>query len=59
MKSPHAAVQCSLHVGFLIHCVDFLVLAGVYGFYDDEDGDQDNSQKIVSFLNTGSIREGE
>ena len=38
---------------------DFLVLAGVYGFYDDEDGDQDNSQKIVSFLNTGSIREGE
>ncbi len=38
---------------------DFLVLAGVYGFYDDEDGNQDNSQKIVSFLNTGSIREGE
>ncbi len=38
---------------------DFLVLAGVYGFYDDEDGDQDNSQKIVSFLNTGTIREGE
>lgn len=38
---------------------DFLVLAGVYGFYDDEDGDQDNSQKIVSFLNTGSIREGD
>ena len=38
---------------------DFLVLAGVYGFYDDEDGDRDNSQKIVSFLNTGSIREGE
>ncbi|MBR0318180.1 MAG: DUF4912 domain-containing protein [Spirochaetia bacterium] len=38
---------------------DFLVLAGVYGFYDDEDGSGDNSQKIVSFLNTGSIREGE
>lgn len=38
---------------------DFLVLAGVYGFYDDEDGSGDNSQKIVSFLNTGSIREGD
>ena len=38
---------------------DFLILAGVYGFYDDEDGSGDNSQKIVSFLNTGSIREGE
>ena len=37
---------------------DFLVLAGVYGFYDDEDGFGDNSQKIVSFLNTGSVREG-
>ena len=35
---------------------DFLVLAGVYGFYDDEEGDGDNSQKIVSFLNTGSIQ---
>ena len=38
---------------------DFLVLAGVYSFYDDEDGDRDNSQKIVSFLNTGSVREGD
>ena len=38
---------------------DFLVLAGVYGFYDDEDGSGDNSQKIVSFLNTGSIKEGD
>ena len=38
---------------------DFLVLAGVYGFYDDDDGSGDNSQKIVSFLNTGSIREGD
>lgn len=38
---------------------DFLILAGVYGFYDDEDGSGDNSQKIVSFLNTGSIREGD
>jgi hypothetical protein len=38
---------------------DFLVLAGVYGFYDDDDGFGDNSQKIVSFLNTGSIREGD
>ena len=37
---------------------DFLVLAGVYGFYDD-DGSGDNTQKIVSFLNTGSIGEGE
>jgi len=36
---------------------DFLVLAGVYGFYDD-DGFGDNTQKIVSFLNTGSIGEG-
>ena len=38
---------------------DFLVLAGVYGFYDDDDGSGDNSQKIVSFLKTGSIREGD
>lgn len=38
---------------------DFLVLAGVYGFYDDEDGSGDNTQKIVSFLNTGSIGEGD
>ncbi|MCQ2604702.1 MAG: DUF4912 domain-containing protein [Spirochaetia bacterium] len=32
---------------------DFLILAGVYGFYDDESGS--NSQKIVSFLDTGTI----
>ncbi len=37
---------------------DFMVLAGVYGFYDDEEGDIDNSQRIVTFLNAASIREG-
>lgn len=37
---------------------DFMVLAGVYGFYDDEDGDIDNSQRIITFLNAASIREG-
>lgn len=45
--------------GESINRSDFLVLAGVYGFYDDDDGSGDNSQKIVSFLNTGSIREGD
>lgn len=36
---------------------DFLVLAGVYGFYDDEDSGGMNSHKIVSFLDSGFKRD--